>query len=185
VVFVPCSLFMFMNLFFVFDDVLCSCPVFCIIVLVVCSLVLFLELAFSLFLIVFCVLVVPCVCSLLVLFCVFFVVCSVSLISSRRLLIASCWSPCKTSPILLINQSPLEVLVDCVCTLFLNLFFVVDVVRCAYPLFIVLVFSFLFCLETVVWGCLILFSVFVVRALSFVRVRCLYCWFCFACVLNL
>ena len=137
-----------MNLFFVVDDVLCSCPVFCIIVLVVCSLVLFLELAFSLFLIVFCVLVVACVCSLLVLFCSFFVV-------------------------------------YCVCTLFLNLFFVVDVVPCSYPLFIVLVFSFLFCLETVVWGCLILFSVLVVRALSFVRVRCLYCWFCFACVLCL
>jgi len=31
-----------MNLFFVFDDVLCSSPVFCIIVLVVCLLVLLL-----------------------------------------------------------------------------------------------------------------------------------------------
>jgi hypothetical protein len=76
---------------------------------------------------------------------------------------------------------------SCWLCLYLVLEFVlfVDFVRCAYPLFIVLVFSFLFCLETVVWGCLILFSVFVVRALSFVRVRCLYCWFCFACVLNL
>jgi hypothetical protein len=42
VLFVPCSLFLFMNLFFVFDDVLCSSPVFCIIVLVVCLLVLLL-----------------------------------------------------------------------------------------------------------------------------------------------
>ena len=156
-----------MNLFFVFDDVLCSSPVFCIIVRAVCSLVLFLELAFPLFVIVFCVLVVLCVCSSLVLFCLFFVVCSLSLILSRRLLIASCWSPRKTSPTLPINQSPLDVLVYCVCSLFLNMFLVVDVVLCSCSVFfiIVLVFSFLFCVfEIVVWGCLLLFSVLVVGA---------------------
>ena len=42
-----------MSLVPVFDDVPCSSPVFCIIGLVVCSLALFLEPAFSLFLIVF------------------------------------------------------------------------------------------------------------------------------------
>ena len=145
VLFVPCSLFLFMNLFFVFDDVLCSSPVFCIIVRAVCSLVLFLELAFPLFVIVFCVLVVLCVCSSLVLFCLFFVVCSLSLILSRRLLIASCWSPRKTSPILPINQSPLDVLVYCVCSLFLNLFLVVDVVLCSCSVFFIIVLVFSFC----------------------------------------
>ena len=170
-----------MNLFFVSDDVLCSPP--CVLYHRSCRLFSgFVSwTCFSLFLIVFCVLVVLCFCSLFVLLCLLFVPCSLSLILTRKLLIASCWSQRKTSPTLPINQSPLDVLVYCVCSLFLKLFFVVDVVRwsCSGLFFPVL------CLEIVVWGCLLLFLVLVIGALSSVRARCFYCCVWFACVLCL
>ena len=53
-----------------------------------------------------------------------------SLILSWGLLIASFWPSRKTSPVPPMNQSSLEMVVHCVCSLFFNLFFVFDVVLC-------------------------------------------------------
>ena len=121
------SLLLFLNLFFVLDVVLCPASVFCVIVLVFCFLVSFIEYV-SLFWMFF-VFVVLCICSFFkVWVCVLRYL---SLILSRGLLIASFWPSRKTSPIPPMNQSPLEMVVHCVCSLFFNLFFVFDVVLCS------------------------------------------------------
>ena len=120
------SLLLFLNLFFVLDVVLCPASVFCVIVLVFCFLVSFIEYV-SLFWMFF-VFVVLCICSFFK-----FRVCVLrylSLILSWGLLIASVWPSRKTSPIPPMNQSSLEMVVHCVCSLFFNLFFVFDVVLC-------------------------------------------------------
>ena len=67
------SLLLFLNLFFVLDVVLCPASVFCVIVLVFCFLVSFIEYV-SLFWMFF-VFVVLCICSSLKFECVFFVIC--------------------------------------------------------------------------------------------------------------
>ena len=121
-----------LSLFIILELVLrvwrCSLPFFC--VLCNCSCLLFLVSFIeyvSLFWMFF-VFVVLCICSF------FYVwVCVLrylSLILSWGLLIASFWPSRKTSPIPPMNQSSLEMVVHCVCSLFFNLFFVFDVVLC-------------------------------------------------------
>ena len=155
--------------------------VFCIIGLVVCSLALFLEPAF----------LCSWSCSVFLLFFVFVLGLYYSVYSLLLVLCPWSWRGsflvphaghnAKLRPRFPSINHPIDVLVYCVCSLFLKLFFVVDVVRWSYSG----LFFFVLCLEIVVWGCLLLFFVLVIGALSSVLARCFYCCVWFACVLCL
>ena len=155
-----------LNLFFVLDVVLWSCPWVYIRVLVLCSLILFVDIAlvgpWSCYLFLFIVNGVILLCH----------VCSLFLFFVLALVVAwYCW----LWWFVLCSLVSLLLCVSCFCPWFLNLFFGVDVVlrSCFWSLFLSLFFGLWFCCSNFFgWSVIMLCVFFVVVLAVFVLCSC-------------